>query len=77
MGNNTPLLLNVFEMKNFNCELRYTWANNDPGSLMKEMTLRHNTVFLTMHVIKCLFHANVLSGHQKKRGFVSLQSFTS
>lgn len=45
MGNNTPLLLNVFEMKNFNCEFRYTWANNDPGSLMKEMTLRHNTVF--------------------------------
>lgn len=32
-------------MKNFNCEFRYTWANNDPGFLMKEMTLRHNTVF--------------------------------
>lgn len=45
MRNNTPLLLNVFEMKNFNCEVRYTWANNDPGSLMKEMTLRHNTLF--------------------------------
>lgn len=32
-------------MKNFSCEFRYTWANNDPGFLMKEMTLRHNTVF--------------------------------
>lgn len=32
MGSNTPLLLNVFEMENFNCEFRYTWANNDPGS---------------------------------------------
>lgn len=45
MGSNTPLLLNVFEMKNFNCEFRYTCANNDPGFLMKAMTLRHNTVF--------------------------------
>lgn len=45
MGNNTPLLLNVFKMKNLNCEFRYTWANNDQGSLMKEMTLSYNTVF--------------------------------
>lgn len=45
MWNNTPLLLNVFKMKNFNRDFRYTWANNDPGSLMKEMTLRHNTAF--------------------------------
>lgn len=37
MGNNTPLLLNVFKMKNFNCEFRYTWANNDPESLIKEI----------------------------------------
>lgn len=65
MGNNTPLLLNVFQMKNFNCEFRYTWANNDPGSLMKEMTLRHNIVFFTMKqkdVMKRLFSANALSG---------------
>lgn len=61
MGNNTPLLLNVFEMKNFNCEFRYTWANNDPGSLMKEMTLRHNTVFHNeANVMKRLFPTNAL-----------------
>lgn len=46
MENNTPLLINVFQMKNFNCEFPYTWAHNDPvGSFIKEMTPRHNTVF--------------------------------
>lgn len=71
MGNNTPLLLNVFEMKNFSCEFRYTWANNDAGFLMKEMTLRHNTVFFfTMKpqdVMTWLFASNAISGLKCER----------
>lgn len=38
MGNDTLLLLNVFKMRNLNFEFHFTWANNDPGFLMKEMT---------------------------------------
>lgn len=48
MGNNTPLLQNEFGMKNFNSDFCYTWANNDPGTLMKEMTVRHNAVFFKL-----------------------------